>query len=698
MKNKFILSVAALIGLGFSADYTKALNLSVKFYGAQRSGTADSNWIIKQYPNKAPCFARDGEKVNADLRGGWHDAGDNIKFTLTNAWSAYVLLKAYDAFPSAFGDQYNISYGPANGVPDILDEVKWATDYLLKANLDATTLVSQVGDGSDHDQGMTCVAMSAQTTANGGDPRWVWFGNSKTDRTGTKADILGITAASLALMSKIYRPYDANYADRCLNAAKNLYATAKTRPGNTAEPNAQDFYATSGDQDDLFCGAVELYRATNTASYLNEALSYNTAAGEHNWVVDWNDHHDYCRHSLAKAGKTAEAQNFWKKAVDDYLSKKSTATYVKGLAYFSDWGSLRYALNAAFSSALYYEAFGGENYKTFSKSQVDYVLGSNEYNRSFLVGYDASSPQAPHHKNAFGLDQWMDASSKSKYPLLGALVGGPHIKRYSDGSLVSPPGYQDLMTDYVTNEVTLDYNAGFVGATAFLMAQSSTSSSSAGSSSSSLLQSSSSQSSSSALLSSSTSSSSNTSSSSALSSSSSTSSSSALSSSSQNTSNCTEWKTNLYTYVGNTWQGPSLISIDGLSAWSCLTPAYCNSYSPANNAWNQWSAAGACSSSSSSSSSSVSSSSALSSSSGQIVPVQNTPHMELISVQRHGIKVFAEGSFVLRVFDLHGKLQQELSGEGSQSLVWKHALSAGQWMIEMQQHSKVKRQMISILD
>ena len=66
-----------------------------------------------------------------DLTGGWFDAGDYNKY-VTFAYSAiHNLLTAYEENPEAFGDDWNIPES-GNGIPDIIDEIKWETDWLLK--------------------------------------------------------------------------------------------------------------------------------------------------------------------------------------------------------------------------------------------------------------------------------------------------------------------------------------------------------------------------------------------------------------------------------------------------------------------------------------------------------------------------------------------------------------------------------------
>src|SRR6185369_9296647 len=113
------------------ADAPTLLDLVVKFYGAQRSGDG-ANWLLSAAQAADPtrgtsCHMNDGETMMLDLSGGWYDAGDHVKVTLSIAYASYVMLKAYDAFPAAFGDRDSQRYtGEKNGVPDVLDEARYA--------------------------------------------------------------------------------------------------------------------------------------------------------------------------------------------------------------------------------------------------------------------------------------------------------------------------------------------------------------------------------------------------------------------------------------------------------------------------------------------------------------------------------------------------------------------------------------------
>lgn len=462
---KAVVGVSLGITWGHSNNYTasqyqEVADKSVLFFGAQRSGT-EHNWLTQQYSGAKTSFTQDGVVIGRDLSGGWHDAGDFIKFSLTISSSSYGVLKAYEAFPEGFKDEYGPDHSMTpDGIPDILNQAKVASDYLMKIYLNADSVVSRIGGDQDHGTWTTSPLMSGMSADKGGDPRPVYFD--------TKADIAGLAAASTALMSQLYRSYDADYADSLYDVAVNLFNYAEANRGSTPEPG-DNYYLDNNDADNLLCGAVELYRADTSAAqasnYLAKAKTYDAEFSYHGWVVDWANSSDYCRHSLVSAGDT-ETIKYWKNAVDSYLTKISSDQYVDGLMYLNvEWGTARYAMHAAFSAALYYDQFGGEQYKDFAISQLDYVMGTNEYNRSLIVGFGNNPPTRPHHKNAYGRDvpDW-NLSAEPLYVLTGALVGGP---TKTDAGGHSTPGYADVITDYVSNEVSIDYNVGLVGASGF---------------------------------------------------------------------------------------------------------------------------------------------------------------------------------------------------------------------------------------
>lgn len=430
------------------------LRLAVRFYGAQRSGEGP-NWLL----DGQTCHTGDGESIGADLSGGWHDAGDHLKPTLTNAFASYLLLKAFEEFPTSFADLDDRTYGGApNGIPDVLDEVGYATDYLVKAHVATDQLVGMVGStNADHAQWVTCVFQESLDPEQGGHPRPVSMD--------ANADIAGLTAGALALMARLVRPYDATLAEGYLAHAIEIYEIADAnRSGSNPGLYGQTggFGGTAQWTDEMLCGAVELYRETGEQRYLTDALELNERTGAHQWAPNWGQVADFCRHSLYLAGEPEAALEYWQQDVDNYSARVSNAQYVAGMVYFDAWGSLRYAANAAFSAALLHAVTGEESAAALAQSQLDYIAGENEHQRSFVVGFGENPPTQPHHRNAHGHDA-NDMSLPFEHVLAGALVGGPTATAAGN----TTAGYVDDVADYVGNEVALDYNAGLVGLAAF---------------------------------------------------------------------------------------------------------------------------------------------------------------------------------------------------------------------------------------
>lgn len=79
-------------------NYAEALQKSMFFYEVQQAGVLP-DWNYVQW--RADSMV-DEDGVETDVAtGGWFDAGDHFKFTLTNAYSASVLEWGYIAYQDA---------------------------------------------------------------------------------------------------------------------------------------------------------------------------------------------------------------------------------------------------------------------------------------------------------------------------------------------------------------------------------------------------------------------------------------------------------------------------------------------------------------------------------------------------------------------------------------------------------------------
>lgn len=431
-------------------EYGEALQKALWFYEAQRSGPLPPTNRVSW---RGSSGLADGADVGHDLTGGWYDAGDHVKFGFPMASSATMLAWSVVEWRDAYASSCQL--------PFALDELRWAADWFLKAHTAPEELWGQVGQGSaDHAWWGPAEVMPM--------PRPAY----KIDASCPGSDLAGETAAALAASSIAFRSSDPAYADTLLDHAKQLYAFADGHRGRYSDciSDAAAYYRSySGYADELVWGALWLHLATGDSSWLRKAEDAWTSLGlsvNPHWTQSWDDKSYGSAILLARlTGDPAYASavegwlDWW---TVGYGGKRVTYT-PGGLAWLDTWGSLRYAENTAFLALVYSDHLADpvkrERYHDFAVRQVNYALGDNPGGRSFVVAFGANPPTRPHHRGAHG--SWLDSISQppdSRHVLSGALVGGPNA---SDE-------YTDARTDYVSNEVACDYNAGFTGALARL--------------------------------------------------------------------------------------------------------------------------------------------------------------------------------------------------------------------------------------
>ena len=426
------------------------LQKSLYFYDAQKSGKLPDSFRV---PWRGDSALKDGSDVGIDLTGGFYDAGDHVKFGLPMASSLSLLAWG--------GIEYGTAYEKSGQRAAMLDVIRWGTDWLIKAHSSDNVFYAQVGNGAaDHSywgpsETMTMARPAyAVTTAKPG------------------SDVAAEAAAAMASASMLFRSSDAAYANLLVAHARKLFDFADRYRGKYSDsiPDAANFYNSfSGYTDELVWASAWLYRATGEVAYLTKAESLyaeNLVNRAMKWTHSWDDKSYGVTILLAQLTgkavyKTAAEKwlNYW--TVGDSGSRISYTT--GGLAWLDQWGSLRYASTTAFLAFVYADKVGdiGTRYRDFAKRQIDYGLGQNPASRSYVVGYGNNPPVNLHHRGAHG--SWNGSISmpaESRHILFGALVGGP--------SSASDTAYVDDWSNYITNEVALDYNAGFTGAVARL--------------------------------------------------------------------------------------------------------------------------------------------------------------------------------------------------------------------------------------
>ncbi|MEN8905850.1 MAG: glycoside hydrolase family 9 protein [Clostridiales bacterium] len=440
----FIIIQATLLLHIFGANnfnYTDAFAKSILYYEASWCGPdAGENRL----PWRGPCHIEDGADVGIDLTGGFHDAGDHVKFGQPQAYTASTLGWAYYEFKDAFIEKGQDEY--------MLNILKHFTDYFLKSYVDDTTFYYQCGDGSvDH-------AYWGPPELQSYDRPTLFVATPETPAS----EMCASAAAALAQMYLNYNDIDAEYAEKCLTAAEKLYDFANTYRGLG---ESGGFYGSTNYLDELCWGAVWLNIATGDSSYIDDVDSFMLEKNitqendySNHWTHCWEDVYGGVFIKLAHITDNPLYKKVAEENLNYYLTDAPRTP--GGVVYINSWGALRYTAAECMMALVHYKYTDNEDYLDFSKEQIDYILGDNPRNSSYVVGFGENYPQNPHHRASSGRYEWQPAiehkSDPQRHLLYGALVGGPD----------SNDEYTDDVEEYAYSEVAIDYNAGFVGAMA----------------------------------------------------------------------------------------------------------------------------------------------------------------------------------------------------------------------------------------
>ena len=428
---------------GGKFKYGEALQKSFLFYEAQRAGDLPEDNRIDW---RGDSTLQDGSDVGLDLSGGYFDAGDTVKFGLPMA--AAMTTLAWGA------EQYREGYERSGQLDEAMDALKWGTDYILNAHVvedgKTKTFYGQVGLGDiDHNyKGRVEDAM-------------VYRPSSRIDRSNPGTDLAAETAAALASASMVFRPTDEDYANELLNNAKQLYEFADTYRDEYSNSIAdtQKFYSSDGSyREELAWGATWLYKASGEEQYLDKAIANYTRV---DWTQSWGDRSFgtavLLAEELPQDPRYSEHAERW---LDNWAEGGEGIEYTPGgFAWIAEWGSASLASNAAFIAGVYSDTVEDPDgkYSDFSERQIDYLLGENPNQFSYMVGFGDRYAKQVHHRNALG-DLDVNSTADNPHILYGGLVGG--LKRPDDYA------YQDNREDYIGNEVALDANGGITGALA----------------------------------------------------------------------------------------------------------------------------------------------------------------------------------------------------------------------------------------
>ncbi|KAL5794156.1 hypothetical protein ACOSP7_002750 [Xanthoceras sorbifolium] len=467
-------------------DYADALTKSLLYFESQRSGRLPYNQRVAWRDHSG---LTDGLEQGVDLVGGYYDAGDHVKFGLPMAFT--VTMLSWGVI------EYGDLISGAGELEHALEAIKWGTDYFIKAHTSPNVLWAEVGDGdTDH----YCWQRPEDMTTS----RHAY----KIDENNPGSDLAGETAAAMAAASIVFRKTNPHYSHLLLHHAQQLFEFGDKYRGryDGSVGVVKSYYASvSGYMDELLWGAMWLYKATDSHNYLNYVIDKAHAFGGVGWAItefSWDvkyaglqimaskllteEKHKEHRHVLEQYRSKAEHY------LCSCLNKNNNSSNVDrtpaGLLYVRQWNNMQYVSTAAFLLTVYSDflrrsdqslhCHGGavdhREILNFARSQVEYILGSNPMNTSYLVGYGSRYPTRVHHRGASivsyrenkgfigctqGYDNWFSREDPNPNVIVGALVGGPDCR----------DNFMDQRDNYMQTEACTYNTAPLVGVFAKLL-------------------------------------------------------------------------------------------------------------------------------------------------------------------------------------------------------------------------------------
>lgn len=461
------------------------LRLATRWLYLQRSGAAKDDPVTglrhgADYTQPArPRYASSGRagkqakedgtksEVAVDVSGGWWDAGDFGRYVPSGASTVMSLLYAYRINPGAFADGTLAIPESRNGVPDLLDELRWELRWLLKM---------QRSDGAVHHKAAT--QRYAQSMADK-DPQPVLIYEVTTQATAQLAGALA--AASIEL-----RPIDATFADTLRRAAERAWGFLRQHPNklppggfkNPDDPNGGDYSVKNKDESELrMWAAASLFAATGAAEYdaAFRELWRKRDTGIVVYRLGWPSGGFFAMQAYldSKSGDLALKSDIRQvmlsqaRTILRVIEETPYRVALRGTSrdFGYDWGSIGTLLNYATYLVLAHRIEPEPRLLDAAADQLSWVLGANPMGKCFMTGIGHNPIRAPHHRPSFHLGSAIPGAV-GEGPNAMSDGGDPVLRRLFTEGVPAAKRYADDAGSWATNEPTLYYNAAFIAAAA----------------------------------------------------------------------------------------------------------------------------------------------------------------------------------------------------------------------------------------
>jgi endoglucanase len=444
--------------------YRRAFYLTLRSFYGQRCGTAVDLGPEFRGFNHAACHLSGAYHSSSGKSGprastkGWHDAGDYGRYVVNSGISTGELLWTWELFGSRIKNVNLDIPESKNSLPDILDEIRWNTDWMLTMqDEDGGVWPKQTSEQFAEFVMPEKDALVSHVIGTGREPY---------KSSAATADF----AAIMAIAARVYKPFDAAYAQTCLTAAEKAWVWLEKHPSvvfRNPEGVLTGEYGDANPRDEILWAAAELWRTTKKANYESYFLAHYSeqlaaiTAGPPGWsrvgsLALWT----YMLDRAAGKEATNVIRESSLKTADDIVARTEKNSYRHSLRTRDYvWGSNGVAANYGVQLIIANAIKPDVRYTAAALENLHYLLGRNTFSLSWVTQLGDNPFRYPHHRPSQA-----DANSE---PWPGLLSGGPNRSR-QDPAMKKlpdlPPAkmYLDEWESYAANEIAINWNAPLV--------------------------------------------------------------------------------------------------------------------------------------------------------------------------------------------------------------------------------------------
>ncbi len=455
---------------------------------ARKAGfTKESAYIQEGWVDAYSADGSDVYKKNIqEISGGWYDGCDYGKSVAENGTAVWTLLNIYENALSE-GNEKKYEDGSllipenTNKAPDILDEVKWEMDFFRKMickDGDCKDMLYTSANGFKW-TGLAVSPVQETAIAEGTDPKKdTVYRIIRPVSTGATLEF----AATAAQFARLYKEYDEEYSSELLKEAENAYKAAAANDDIGGEPvnTHGTAYSLTDFEDEYYWAACELYLSTGNESYLSDmkankhylnvsdSVTSDTASlGSISLLANAAGKNKNCTGKVDSEMADTIKKNLTN-AADSLYDLEEKQAY--GVPFESNEEncypeySNAYIMNNGIIFGLAYKYTGTQKYLDGAQRTMDYILGRNPNEISYVTGYGSNHTTFVHNPN------WAAQIDADNYTLApsGVLSCGPNsdlsdyyiaAAGFSSGDTAPQKCYADNMESWSTNETNITLNA-----------------------------------------------------------------------------------------------------------------------------------------------------------------------------------------------------------------------------------------------